>query len=140
MSVLQLENATPGVVPIGTMMVVDSGKTRPYDSVTDSIEAVIGVAFGVVNTSGRNFSIGNGTDYYAKDYYTWKDDMTVFFDGGGNLVENPNYTSFNPSSDTATYTTIITQGFAPVLSDYVLIPTRWVYINEKVTHDWVLIR
>jgi len=141
MSVLQLENLVSGVVPIGTMMVVEGdGKTRPYNSVTDNLDSVIGVAFGTTNTSGRNFSIGNGTDYYNLDYYTWKDDMTLFYDGNDNLQENPNYASFNPNSDVVKYTTIITHGFAPVLIEYLALPSRWIVINEKTTHDWVLIR
>lgn len=140
MSVLQLENLTSGVVPIGTMMVMDSDKVRPYESKTDSLDAVLGVAFGTTDTSGRNFSLGNGTPYYDLDYYTWADDMTLFKNGNGNPVENPKFGSFNPNSDTTVYTTIITHGFAPVLIQYVTLPSRWIVINEKTTHDWVLIR
>jgi hypothetical protein len=37
-----MASCSEGVIPIGSLIVVDSGKARVYDSGTDNIEDVIG--------------------------------------------------------------------------------------------------
>jgi hypothetical protein len=141
MACLQLKNLVANtVIPVGTLIIIDSTQARAYDSKTDSLDDVVGVAFPTQNYSGRNFAIGNGCDYYNLDYNLWNEDMTLALDEENNPVENPNYAPFNPWSDTGNYTTIVTMGMVPVLSSYTSIPSRWKLVQSNTTYNWYLIR
>ena len=94
MPFLQIQNVTSGVIPPGTMIVIDTtsgatfGFARAYDSAIDSLDDVVGVAAQTLYTSGKQNpgNVADGPDYYNLDYYTWSELLTNVVDGDGALI------------------------------------------------------
>ena len=140
-SSLLLNNKNVEVIPVGSMIVIDNGKARAYDSLVDSLDDIVGVVPALQNTSGRCWSpFYDGAECYNNDSVVWNEDLTIQLDGDGNAVENPAYAPFNPYTETNKYTIVVCQGFAAVLSSYVSLPTRWKLIQSNSEYNWVLIR
>jgi hypothetical protein len=137
-----MASCSEGVIPIGSLIVVDSGKARVYDSGTDNIEDVIGVAYAVANTSGKAFNIGDGPVFYTspKDMFLWNDKLTFETDEFGNPIMDENYVGFNPWASPELYTAVVYKGFGSVLKPYSALPSRWVVLEEKTDYSWTLIR
>lgn len=141
MPALQIQNLTTGVIPVGTLVIIQSGKARAYDAKTDTLDDVVGAVYASGNTSGRAFNLGDGPDYYNLDANTWDETLLLEFDSGGNPISNPNYDAmFNPFADTTTYSTILTHGMGVVLASYTSLPSRWRILQSNTTYNWVLIR
>ena len=140
-SALLLNNKTTGTIPVGTLVVVDSGKARAYDSDTDSLDDVIGVVPSLINISGRGFGpLYDGPECYENDSYIWNEDLTFQTDSDGNPIYNNDYVPFNPYVETDTYTFVIYQGFMAVLSSYPSVPSQWRLIQSNSDYNWFFIR
>lgn len=138
---LDLENLDVGEIDIGTMLIIEDGKARPFLEGVDSLEDVIGVAYTPINSSGRSFSLGDGPVYYEKDYSVWHDSLTLDITEEGNSADNPDFTGYvNPRGDSIHYTIMMTHGMGAVLNTYADVPSRWKLLETKTTHNWYLIR
>lgn len=138
-SSLLLENLTSAAIPTGTLVVIDTGKARAYDSGTDSLDDVIGVVSALEYLSGRSWGpFYDGPPCYTNDSVYWNEDLTIEI-VDDEPVTNPGYTPFNPYTETDTYSVIVCAGFSAVLTG-VTLPSRWRRIKTGTTYDWILIR
>jgi hypothetical protein len=133
-SSLLLNNKNVEVIPTGTMIVIDAGEARAYDS-EDSLDDVVGVASAISDISGREWGpFYTGSECYLNDSVVWNEDLTY------TSTENTEYLPFNPYSDTDKFTIVNYSGFAAVLSSYTELPSRWQIIRSGTTYNWIFIR
>ena len=135
MSLLYLKLATPGTLPHGTILVwadLDQGTVRPFDSLTDSSEDIVGVVYPKTNTEERCASNNDGPVFYSNGFTVFNDDLTT------NNVPNPDYTWINLelSED---YVRVCVRGFAAILKPYTVIRNDWRLIQRRTTHDWFIL-
>lgn len=138
-SSLLLKNKTVEVIPIGSLVVSDNGEARVYDSLTDSLEDVLGVVSALEYTSGRQWGpFFDGPECYENDSILWNEDLTIKIVNGG-TVENTNYTAWNPYADTDKYSILVCHGFAAVIHGTTL-PSTWRLIKAGTNYDCIFIR
>lgn len=140
MSCIIVENQSVATIAVGTLIVIDATRARAYDSMTDDIEDVIGVAYAVSKTSGRAWRIPDGPEFYLNDQIVWQENLQYQEDENGNPVINEEFAGFNPYADTDHFTCTVYNGVVPVLSSYSSVPSRWKLLHEGTTHDWYLAR
>lgn len=141
-SCLLLENVTTGIIPVGSMIVLDTGKARVYDSLTDDLEDVLGVAYANANTSGRAFNVSDGPLHYTphNDTFLYNEDLTFQLDENNLPITDPDFIGFGPASQPETYTYVVYKGFVPIVKPYTALPPRWVLLQANTDCDWILIR
>lgn len=134
---------TGTAIPLGTPVVINpvNSQAHAFDDQNDDVSEIIGVTYPNPNiNNGRAFRVYDGFAFYDKDYYLWKEDMTLDLNGQGDPQENPNYEAWNPWTEPDNYCCVMIAGMAPVDVSYTDIPFSWVKVRDGTDFDWYIIR
>jgi len=134
---------TGTAIPIGTPVVINptNSQAHAFDDQNDDVSAIIGVVYPNPNdNNARAFNRYDGFAFYDKDYYLWKEDLTLDLNGQGQAQENPNYMAWNPSSDPDNYCFVMIAGLVSVDVNYTSVPTSWVKVRDGTNFNLYVIR
>lgn len=148
-TVVCLPNQFTVTIPIGSIVVINGGLVRVFDSSIDwdqknnSLDTdvhIVGVAYPSINNNGRGYESVDGPEFYFEDSVEWNEDLTCELDVNHQPIQNDQFVPWN-STVSSQYTYVLMNGFGPLLNDHVqYAPKTWIVTNLGNTISMALIK